>query len=248
MSESMHERKSRASIRTSGQSAGMTSAWRTDSSPYRCEPGNALTATMKGTSRLSKKSIAAKQSWTRRRSTMTTAPTAPLVRSSHMNQKRDCPGVPNRYSMSCSSTVMRPKSIATVVVVLSGTALVSSIPRDSTVICCSVVSGVISETDPTKVVLPTPNPPATRIFSGMISRSATGGCATSACAKSIQQPPENCLAGSAVRGRRSRQVHDQVSGVHQVPHQDPGYTDRDLELRRDLGQRQRSGAHHHDRP
>ena len=32
----------------------------------------------------------------RRRSTSTTAPTQPRASSSHMNQKRCCPGVPNR--------------------------------------------------------------------------------------------------------------------------------------------------------
>src|SRR5919206_276810 len=70
--------------------------------------------------------MAAKQSSTRRRSTRTTAPTAPRASSSHMNQKRAWPGVPNRYRISCSSTVMRPKSMATVVVVLPGTAATSS--------------------------------------------------------------------------------------------------------------------------
>src|SRR4029453_14715886 len=64
--------------------------------------------------------MAGKQSSTRRRSTRTTAPTAPLASSSHMNQNRDWPGGPNRYRISWSSTVMRPKSMAPAGVVLWG--------------------------------------------------------------------------------------------------------------------------------
>jgi hypothetical protein len=60
--------------------------------------------------------------------------------------------------------LIRPKSIATVVVVLSGTAEVSSTPMLGAVMTSSVRSGAISETAPTKVVLPTPKPPATTIF------------------------------------------------------------------------------------
>src|ERR671922_104323 len=77
--------------------------------------------------------------------------------------------------MGCSSTVIRPKSIATVVVVLLGTAAVSSTPTDSAVMSCSVVSGGISDTDATKAVLPAPNPPATRTLSGMSCWPACGG-------------------------------------------------------------------------
>src|SRR5919198_626796 len=69
--------------------------------------------------------------------------------------------------MSWSSTVIRPKSIATVVVVLPRTPDRSSIPSDSAVITASVVSGVISETEPTNVVLPTPKPPAITILTGI---------------------------------------------------------------------------------
>src|SRR6266568_8179399 len=88
-----------------------------------------------------------------------------------MNQNRCWPGVPNRYRMSPASRVTRPKSIATVVVVLSGTCERSSTPALAAVITASVVSGVISETDPTKVVLPTPKPPATTILTDVIAAS-----------------------------------------------------------------------------
>src|SRR3954470_21648302 len=54
--------------------------------------------------------------------------------------------------------------MATVVVDFAGVWARSSTPRDSLVTSASVRSGMISETEPTKVVLPTPNPPATTIF------------------------------------------------------------------------------------
>jgi hypothetical protein len=59
--------------------------------------------------------------------------------------------------------------MATVVVVLSGVADRSSTPALAEVMTASVVSGVISETEPTKVVLPTPNPPATTIFTDVMA-------------------------------------------------------------------------------
>src|ERR1019366_6081591 len=58
-----------------------------------------------------------------------------------------------------------------VVVVFSGTLARSSTPPLAAVSNASVVSGVISETDPTKVVLPTPKPPATTILTGVITGS-----------------------------------------------------------------------------
>ena len=61
--------------------------------------------------------------------------------------------------------------MATVVVVLSGTWDRSSRSVLAAVITASVVSGVISETDPTKVVLPTPKPPATTILTDVIAAS-----------------------------------------------------------------------------
>src|SRR5215217_3852903 len=161
--------------------------------------------------------MAGKQSSMRRRSTRTTAPTAPLASSSHMNQKRDWPGVPNRYRISCSSTVMRPKSMATVVVVLSGTAAVSSTPTDRAVMFCSVVRGGISDTAPTKVVLPAPNPPATRTLSGIRPRPAVGGGRrVSTRTESIEQPSQDLVTGAAVAGGGSGQVDLQVAGVGQV--------------------------------
>src|SRR5256885_16572121 len=57
--------------------------------------------------------------------------------------------------------LMRPKSRATVVLVLPSTPVTSSTPTLPWVRTSSVVNGGISLTDPTKVVLPVPKPPAT---------------------------------------------------------------------------------------
>src|ERR1700734_2360516 len=92
-----------------------------------------------------------------------------------MNQNRCWPGVPNMYRTRSLSSVIRPKSIATVVVDLSGTCDRSSTSVLATVMTASVVSGVISDTEPTKVVLPTPNPPATTILTDVMAGGAGRG-------------------------------------------------------------------------
>src|SRR3982751_5959025 len=150
-------------------------------------PSKQLIATKYGRRRCSKKSMAAKQSASRRVSTITTAPSAPRTSSSHMNQKRVWPGVPNRYRIRSRSIEIRPKSIATVVVTFPGTWRVSSTPSPADVMIASVVSGVISETEPTSVVLPTPKPPAMTIFAD-VTRPDVGRCAMSEPAKSTQHP------------------------------------------------------------
>src|SRR5690606_37565267 len=68
---------------------------------------------------------------------------------------------------------MRPKSSATVVVVLVDEAP-SSMPTATDVMAASVDSGAISEMEPTNVVLPTPKPPAITIFTGV---GGAGGAA-----------------------------------------------------------------------
>src|SRR5215216_7365574 len=68
------------------------------------------------------------------------------------------------------SIVMQPKSSATVVVVLVGTCPVRSISVATEVMAASVVNGRISEMADTAVVLPTPNPPAITIFTGVGGR------------------------------------------------------------------------------
>src|SRR6202042_3081421 len=81
-----------------------------------------------------------------------------------MNEKRSWPGMPNRYSTILAPRVIRPKSRATVVVVLRPTPLRSSRPMLAVVRASSVCSGRTSLIAPTSVVLPAPNPPATRIL------------------------------------------------------------------------------------
>ena len=54
-------------------------------------------------------------------------------------------------------------------VVLSGVAVRSSTSALAAVITASVVSGMISETDPTNVVFPTPKPPPTMILTEVIA-------------------------------------------------------------------------------
>src|SRR6266849_8702396 len=117
-----------------------------------------------------------------------------------MNQNRCWPGVPNRYRIRPASRVTRPKSIATVVVVLSGVCDRSSTPSLAEVITASVVSGVISDTEPTKVVLPTPKPPATTIFTEVIADASPPPCgrATLDLTESTKHPFEQVKVGSAL--------------------------------------------------
>src|SRR4051812_44025383 len=70
---------------------------------------------------------------------------------------------------------MRPKSIATVVVVLSSAEFSGSIVLLAWVIHASVFTGGISETELTSVVLPTPNPPATTILTDVRRRGRPSG-------------------------------------------------------------------------
>jgi hypothetical protein len=70
--------------------------------------------------------------------------------------------------------VIRPKSIATVVVVLPLSGSGSTV-SPATVIQASVLIGATSDTEPTKVVLPTPKPPATTIFAEMVNEKASNG-------------------------------------------------------------------------
>ena len=90
---------------------------------------------------------------------------------------------------------MRPKSMATVVVFLPSTPLVSSTGRPASVSSSSVRSGLISLTAPTRVVLPTPKPPATRILS---VTGSTGGLPRSERPKIIGL--FSCLWGSVDGG------------------------------------------------
>src|SRR6266498_298413 len=146
------------------------------------------------------------------------------------------------------STVIRPKSIATVVVVFCDTRVRSSTPTDSTLMLSSVVTGGISDREPTKVVLPTPKPPATRTLSEISSSSAWRLGRVSAGAESIDQSPEDRLAGPAVAFGAVWHVHREVAGVGQVADQHPGHRDRHVQPDADLGDAGRPRAHPDDGP
>src|SRR5688572_8620369 len=160
------------------------------------------------------------------------APMAPRHRSSHMNQNRRWPGVPKRYRTRSSASVMRPKSMATVVVALVGTASRSSTPSDSLVTRASVRSGLISDTEPTKVVLPTPKPPATTIFVDAVARPPA-----LERAKSTEGPFDQIQSLVTRRAVVQGGLYPHVTLFHEVPQQDADDADRHLHRRRDLRDR-----------
>src|SRR3954470_19757068 len=96
--------------------------------------------------------------------------------------------------------VMRPKSMATVVVTLWSTPSVSSTDCPASLSSSSVRSGRISLTAPTRVVLPAPNPPATRIFKASLGPSWTDENSMSESLEVIEHLLEQSLVG-ACRGR-----------------------------------------------
>src|SRR3954452_10969574 len=184
--------------------------------------------------RFSKKSTAGKHESSRRVSASTTAPSAPPASSSHMNQNRSWPGVPNRYSTSSGLIVIRPKSRATVVVVFDSTPARSSTPLLSSVISSSVRSGGISLIVPTMVVLPTPSPPAIRILTAAAGNSEplpAGRFADSDPPNAIDHRLEDLNVGG-----HGRTEHDQLL-VDEIADQDLHYAERQPQFRRHLGDR-----------
>src|SRR3954447_27068802 len=178
---------------------------------------------------------------------MTRPPSAPSTMSSHMKPKRSCPGVPNRYSFRVGSTVMQPKSIATVVVVLRGVWLRSSTPAATSVMAASVVSGSISEMEPTAVVLPTPKPPAITILTASGGRTAAEGAAEGRAAGSVgvteypsgvgdgaQAVDEPAQDGGVVGDVGVGYVHRQLTGRAQVLGEDPHHVQVQPQPGRDL--------------
>src|SRR5690606_18496224 len=208
-------------------------------------PSNVFTPTMYGSPRSSKKSIGANESASLRVSASTTAPIAPRTRSSHMNQKRSCPGVPNRYRIRSSSRETRPKSIATVVVDLFGVAARSSMPVLASVIIASVVNGTISETEPTNVVLPAPKPPATTILAEVIVFGAAWRGALKPT-ESTQHPFHQHKMRFGVLAARCGPVHGHQARVRRIADQHSRHSERHSEHRSDLGHRTWSTAFFHD--
>src|SRR5215207_8227035 len=133
--------------------------------------------------------------------------------------------------MRSSPRLMRPKSMATVVVVLVATLLVSSIPSLTLVMAASVVSGSVSLVDPTKNVLPTAKQPATTILTG--SGAAVEYASASEGLETIEHPFQESEAGAVPSGLRTVEVDE--SFVGHVPHQDACDAQGEAEVSGDLG-------------
>src|SRR5260370_19771405 len=137
-----------------------------------------------------------------------------------------------------SSMLMRPKSIATVVVVLRSTPVSRSMPLLASVSSASVCSGRISVTAQTMVVWPAPKPPAIRILieTGVLA----GLSAISESAKPIGDPPEE-LRIRQLRWRYRPVNHDEAS-VQKVSENDPDHPDGQLEVGPEICHRRRHVA------
>src|SRR5690625_2998458 len=155
-----------------------------------------------------------------------------------MNQNRAWPGVPNMYMTSSSSIVMRPKSIATVVVVLSGVTEVSSCGTLASVMIASVVTGGTSDTERTNVVLPAPTPPAMTILLDIFFRLDRLSLEKSF--ETTKSPLQNLVFGRTAAGDGWVDVDQVLFG--QVADQNLCHTEGDVQLGRHFGERPRFPA------
>src|SRR5215471_20335603 len=114
-----------------------------------------------------------------------------------------------------SRTVIRPKSIATVVVSLSSTPSSASTSAPGALSTSSVRNGLISLTEETSVVFPAPKPPAMRI---LIDTGPAKAGSASESSKSISDILEHLRVGQPALGRRTD--GDQPVFAH-VGEQDP---------------------------
>src|SRR5260221_11866866 len=122
-----------------------------------------------------------------------------------------------------SRIVMRPKSIATVVVVLCSTPSVRSTYAPGALRSSSVRSGRISVTELTRVVLPAPKPPAIRIF---IATGADGEASRSKSAKAIRHLPQELRVRQPCRHRMMNR--DEPAQSH-FGEQDPAHAERRIQ-------------------
>jgi hypothetical protein len=100
----------------------------------------------------------------------------------------------------------------------------------------SVVSGAISDTEPTNVVLPTPKPPATTIFTEVVVAAfASGRAAVLEPAKSTEHPFEQRQVRLPILV--SGLMHTYQPIVGHVTDQDPGHPERHPQVRRNLSHR-----------
>src|SRR5690349_10316214 len=132
--------------------------------------------------------------------------------------------------------LIRPKSIATVVVSLPGTCRVSSTPTPAEVITASVVNGVISETEPTSVVLPTPNPPAITILAD-VTRPEAGRGVMLEPPKSTEHPLQQFCAHRLVFVQRGRFMYRDQAVLRHIGDEHPGHTQGEMQSGRDLRER-----------
>src|SRR5262249_43965265 len=135
--------------------------------------------------------------------------------------------------------VMRPKSRATVVVVLRSTpssmsTFMPGLLRDS-----SVRSGRISLTAPTSVVLPAPKPPATRSLRA--TGTSGGPLAWLEPAEAISYLPEYLHVGQP--GGRGRVMNRDELERPQVGEEDLDHAQRQVEVRGKISNRGRQAAH-----
>src|SRR5450755_531071 len=143
-----------------------------------------------------------------------------------MNQKRSWPGVPKRYSTSRLVRVIRPKSMATVVVVLPSTPRRSSKPTLSVLSASSVCSGRTSLIAPTSVVLPAPNPPATRILNAASERSVVPSEGPESMQYLLKQVGAGLFTGDSSRH------HGNAALLDEVGDEDPDHANRQRHVRR----------------
>src|SRR5215472_17856422 len=165
---------------------------------------------------------------------MTTAPSAPSASSSHMNQNRCCPGVPNRYTTRSSRIVIRPKSMATVVVDFCSTPYSESTSSLRSLSVSSVRSGRISLTEPTSVVLPAPKPPAMRILRAVRTGSAVPRSDSSKAIDNLLEDLEIAEAGGL------RAVNRDDAALAQVRDENPDHAHGQVQVGREVDDRSRN--------
>src|SRR6478609_2844633 len=135
---------------------------------------------------------------------------------------------------------MRPKSMATVVVPFCGVAARLSTPSLALVTSASVRSGTISETAPTSVVLPTPNPPAITI---LVEVTRLRG---SDFAKSTEDPFDEFTTFGVGRVFLQGGQDLKMTGLDQVGDEDACHSEGHTHPGGDLGDRRRLLAQRDD--
>ena len=118
--------------------------------------------------------------------------------------------------------------MATVVVFFIGVASSPSTPDDCCVTNASVRKGMISETAPTNVVLPAPNPPEMTIFVEAECRldMRSLGARPSECPKATQGPSYQFTSFVVCRRITEGGMHPQITLRHKIPDKHPRHAER----------------------